>query len=715
MSRLGLRGLLVLVLLAAPDVRAADGVDVRWPGGVESVPRTLDVTAAAPSLLVVRVWVEPYYAALNEVPIRWGNARNTIPPFPIGVGVSESRAWENGVPVEWLHVKDGSDVYLEYRFRITAGRHQATMFVIPPQERNLVGAFAGQREQRVRVLVESQPLENELPWGPAARPTPARSAGRPEPEPSVSGGLADRALEGCVEGGRFYSVGEAPRVVFLHDVVQPGRREPVDLRPYEGTAVRVRGALDPQDRIALDRGARPEVTARRCPAERLVAILEYDDVFRMLSRDETLARGLRQLELGFVRQAVATFDSILQRASDDGGALMGRGRAHAREGKWQAALADFERAAAAEPAAADAHAALCGALVQRGRLDAALVSCDRAIELDPGLAQAWAGRGVVMRRRGDPRAALSAYDASLRLNPDDEVVLTYRAGVLIEAGEHDAARRDLRRALSIDPHYSEARRRLQDLERQVTRAAVPGPTSGDADSPVRGVALELVRRLPHFTATPSRLGLEVARVAPLAQAKAPAWFVELRWTEAGEAEYGLALVASTAAPPPEGEWLAREGEWGVAAFEPGQDWADLLASLREGQFQAWTAVARGRLREVVRAQEQFAATAGGGRFAAELRCLVEPSSCGFAAVEPLLEPGFLRDEWSGFRYSLEADGRDREAPLAATFVVTAVAADVSNAVSSFCADESGRVCEVPTYVPFRLRTGACPLRCLPPE
>lgn len=141
----------------------------------------------------------------------------------------------------------------------------------------------------------------------------------------------------------------------------------------------------------------------------------------------------------------------------------------------------------------------------------------------------------------------------------------------------------------------------------------------------------------------------------------------------------------------------------------------LLASLREGQFQAWTAVARGRLREVVRAQEQFAATAGGGRFAAELRCLVEPSSCGFAAVEPLLEPGFLRDEWSGFRYSLEADGRDREAPLAATFVVTAVAADVSNAVSSFCADESGRVCEVPTYVPFRLRTGACPLRCLPPE
>ncbi|MEW6277138.1 MAG: hypothetical protein AB1758_00845 [Candidatus Eremiobacterota bacterium] len=161
-----------LFLLASPTW-AAEELEVLFPPGVDSPPKTMKVSVAAPCVLVIRVAVDPFYGRMNNAPLRWGNSTNTIPPFPIGQGISESRAWENGSPVEWLHVKDGSRVFLEYRFRIERGTHQGTMLVIPPQERNLAGAFMNQYKQHVRVTVETRPLDTDTPWGPGPnRPVP---------------------------------------------------------------------------------------------------------------------------------------------------------------------------------------------------------------------------------------------------------------------------------------------------------------------------------------------------------------------------------------------------------------------------------------------------------------------------------------------------------------------------------------------------------------
>jgi tetratricopeptide (TPR) repeat protein len=530
----------------------------------------------------------------------------------------------------------------------------------------------------------------------------------------------DKTLDGCVDGGRFYSAGEGVKpTVYLHEVVRTERGGVVDLRPYDGKGVRLRGALGTQDQIVLAEEHPPEVTAESCPAGRRIAILEYDDVFRMLTPDESYARGLRQIGLGFYRAAVVSFDAVLARAPDSARAFFGRGLANARAGKHKLAVADYERAIEMGAARAEHYAALCQAQVELDLRDAAMASCDRALALDPVTPLAYAERGVVHRRRGDSRAALADYDASLRLAPDDEVVLTNRAGLLMEMGDLAAARRDLRRALELDPHHLWARERFAEVERKIAQKAessapvIAGPPPARPGFPdARTIAL--LRRLPHFQST-ARTGLEITRTMPMPQAQAPALFLELRWSEAGEAVRGLALVAATAQPPPEGAWLVRDGPWGIAAFEPRQDWGDLLASLREGQYAAWSVAARGRVHEVVRAQSEFASRVGQGLFAAELRCLVEPRVCGFASSERFLDPAILGEEWHGYRYALDAGGRERSTHLVARYAVAAVAVDVTGPWSSYCAEESGRFCEVPTHVPFRIRAGACPLRCLPPD
>ncbi|MGL6289575.1 MAG: TIR domain-containing protein [Silanimonas sp.] len=135
----------------------------------------------------------------------------------------------------------------------------------------------------------------------------------------------------------------------------------------------------------------------------------------------------------------------------------------ADEASERAALAQFDRALAADPGFAAAHAARARSLTaianQYGQAEelaglygAAVVAAERAIALAPDLAEAHSTLGFT-RFQGqlDARGAREPFERSRQLGAGEATVLTRFAQYAARCGRHDEARNALEPALVRDP------------------------------------------------------------------------------------------------------------------------------------------------------------------------------------------------------------------------------------------------------------------------
>jgi len=140
-------------------------IEVHWPKGVDSPIKTREVFVKGPVLLVIQATIDPYIKNVGW-PYCWNNSSNTIPPFSYGPGISDGRVWENGVQIEWLKAKQGSRVFCEGRHKIRGTDTQGgKLFIVPPQVRNLAGAFVNQYAQYFKITIVTYPLESNPEWG----------------------------------------------------------------------------------------------------------------------------------------------------------------------------------------------------------------------------------------------------------------------------------------------------------------------------------------------------------------------------------------------------------------------------------------------------------------------------------------------------------------------------------------------------------------------
>jgi protein O-mannosyl-transferase len=125
-------------------------------------------------------------------------------------------------------------------------------------------------------------------------------------------------------------------------------------------------------------------------------------------------------------------------------------RAHNNLGDALDALGRHEEAAAAyteairiNPQMAEAHNNLGTALAATGHLEEAVAALRQAVGIEPRFAEAYLNLGVILRRLGRLQESAEALDRAVTLRPDLDLARYQRAITALEAGDTQAAQRDL--------------------------------------------------------------------------------------------------------------------------------------------------------------------------------------------------------------------------------------------------------------------------------
>jgi tetratricopeptide (TPR) repeat protein/V8-like Glu-specific endopeptidase len=140
-----------------------------------------------------------------------------------------------------------------------------------------------------------------------------------------------------------------------------------------------------------------------------------------------------------------------------------------KQGNYQGALADYDRAIALNPNYAEAY-------YNRGNLQddklnnpqGALADYNRAIAINPNLADAYYNRGVLKQEKlNNSQGAFADYDRAIALNPNDAKAYNNR-GILKtdKLNDHQGAFADYNRAIALNPNYADAYNNRGNLKYQ---------------------------------------------------------------------------------------------------------------------------------------------------------------------------------------------------------------------------------------------------------
>ncbi len=173
------------------------------------------------------------------------------------------------------------------------------------------------------------------------------------------------------------------------------------------------------------------------------------------------------------------------------------------EGNTEAALEFFQKAEASSPGAPFVHLQLGMVYLRMKRWDVAGTSFNKALELDPDCAEAYRGLGLShLHRSRNQDAARAALDAVARIYFDP--VSHFVLGVALHRlGEIQEAVKALKVAVSQNPNYPQAHRRLSSIYRNrlldVENAAIHHALASEASRRIARIRRNKAadrRRLP---------------------------------------------------------------------------------------------------------------------------------------------------------------------------------------------------------------------------
>lgn len=159
---------------------------------------------------------------------------------------------------------------------------------------------------------------------------------------------------------------------------------------------------------------------------------------------------------GLFQQALASASQSLQQFPDSFILHYLLGVAQAGLGRFEAAIASYNRALTIQSGFAEVWNSLGNVLKEKGELAAAIDSYSQAVTLQPGHVAAWNNLGNVQKLRGDLDAAMASYRQALRLSPGLAELHNNIGNVLYDQGDLSAARDSYQEAARARPGYAAA-------------------------------------------------------------------------------------------------------------------------------------------------------------------------------------------------------------------------------------------------------------------
>src|SRR5262249_16672852 len=195
---------------------------------------------------------------------------------------------------------------------------------------------------------------------------------------------------------------------------------------------------------------------------------------------------------------IASLSEVVQRNPSDPQAYNMRGTVLGRAGRYQEALADFDRAIRIDPNYAQAYANRGLIYRQTNKLAQAIADYNHALSIDANYAVAYVGRGIVYRQQGQAMEALADFNKAISIRPDNSQAY-YNRGLLYQVqNQHQYAIDDFTTAVGLSHQQAEPyiARGLSYLAVKDNKAA-----TGDLDTAVpfqpQNLPALMSRGLPH--------------------------------------------------------------------------------------------------------------------------------------------------------------------------------------------------------------------------
>jgi tetratricopeptide (TPR) repeat protein len=123
--------------------------------------------------------------------------------------------------------------------------------------------------------------------------------------------------------------------------------------------------------------------------------------------------------LGECKKAIQAYSqAIHERYGEDHATLYSRGKCYLEMGKYEAALADFDRSLEIDPNRGWAYAARAFTYFELGQHDRAIADCDQAIQLQPEYIPSFLTRGLACQALGRTHNAIENFRYVLTSTPN---------------------------------------------------------------------------------------------------------------------------------------------------------------------------------------------------------------------------------------------------------------------------------------------------------
>jgi tetratricopeptide (TPR) repeat protein len=177
-----------------------------------------------------------------------------------------------------------------------------------------------------------------------------------------------------------------------------------------------------------------------------------------------LAMARIQLELGRDKDALASFQKVIDIKSDYPPAFVGAGEAYAKQDDTANARRMLQRALSLDAKCADAMNQLGLLAAGSNDLPGARRWFQQAIEAQQDHPGAINNLGVLYAKLGQPNDSIAAFRYGIKMNPEDDELYLNLARIYVTMGEREQARAVLNALMEQKPGNATATKALRELE-----------------------------------------------------------------------------------------------------------------------------------------------------------------------------------------------------------------------------------------------------------